>query len=121
MLDPLSHLTDRPVRSLLNVLQEGVQTLFLLLLVCLLALGLGGLVYKAVGPEGWLEATLGRIWHAEPVYAIVLATALVLGGVWVRWRIEKLPLFGKGGDWMVYACLALGLFFAVRLAATGTL
>lgn len=121
MLDPLSHLTDRPVRGLISGLQEGVQTLFQLLLLCLLVLGLAGLVYKAVGPDGWLESTLGRLWEVQPVTALVGVIALVLGGAWIKRGFERLPLFGKGGDWLVYGCLGLGLFFACRLVLTGSL
>ncbi len=121
MLDPLSHLSDRPVRTVLGVLQEGVQTLFQLLLLCLLILGLGGLVFKAIGPEGWLEATLGRVWEAQPVYAVLGTLALLVSAGWLQRRLEKLPLFGRGGDWLVYGCLAFGLFVAVRLIATGGL
>lgn len=121
MLDPLSHLSDRPVRTLIGVCQEGFQTLFQLLLLCLLILGLGGLVYKAIGPDGWLESTLGRIWEAHPTYAITGTLALLIGGAWLHRRLEQLPLFGRGGDWLVYGCLAFGLFFAVRLIATGGL
>ena len=121
MLEPLSHLSDRPVRTLIGVLQEGIQTLFQLLLLCLLILGLGGLVYKAVRPDGWLESTLGRIWDSYPVLAILGALALLIGGAWLPRKLERLPLFGRGGDWLVYGCLAVGLFFALRLIATGAL
>jgi hypothetical protein len=121
MLDPLSHLSERPVRTLIGVLHEGIQTLFQLLLLCLLILGLGGLVYKAVGPDGWLESTLGRIWDSHPVVAMVGALALLIGGAWLPRKLERLPLFGHRGDWLVYGCLAFGLFFALRLIATGAL
>jgi hypothetical protein len=117
----LSHLSDRPVRTLFGVLQDGIQTLFQLLLLCLLILGLGGLVYKAVGPDGWLESTLGRIWEAHPTLAILGALALLIGGAWLPLKLEQLPMFGRRGDWLVYGCLAFGLFFAVRLLATGGL
>jgi hypothetical protein len=121
MLDPLSHLTDRPVRGLINGLQEGVHTLFQLLLLCLLVLGLAGLVYKAVGPEGWLQSVLGRVWETQPVTALIGLIVIVISGAWLIGFLERLPLFGKSGDWLVYGCLALGFFFAVRLIATGSL
>jgi hypothetical protein len=121
MFDPISHFSDRPARSLIGVLQEGIQTLFQLLLLCLLILGLGGLVYKAVGPDGWLESTLDLIWSSHPTSAILGGLALLIGATWLPRRLEKLPLFGRGGDWLVYGCLAVGLFFALRLIATGGL
>jgi hypothetical protein len=121
MFDPFSELTTRPVRSAAAIVQEGLQTLFQLMLLCLLVLGLGGLVYKAVGPGGWLESALTHIWKSDPVYALLGVLALVIAGGGVRRGVDRLPLFGKGGDWLVYGCLALGGFFALRLIATGSL
>ena len=120
MLDPLSDLTARPVRSLLQVLQEGVQTLFHLLLFSLLVLGFGGLLYKALRSEGWVEGVLGRIWDQHPIAAIVTLLATLAGATWGTRLFERLPLYGKRGDMLVYCCLALGLFFAFKLLVTGS-
>ena len=120
MLDPLSDLTTRPGRSLLQILQEGVQTLFHLLLFSLLVLGFGGLLYKALRSEGWVESVLARIWHQHPTAAIVTLLAILAGATWGTRLFERLPLYGKRGDMMVYCCLALGLFFAFKLVVTGS-
>jgi hypothetical protein len=120
MLDPLSDLTARPVRSILQILQEGVQTLFHLLLFSLLVLGIGGLLYKALRSEGWLESVLGRIWDQHPTAAIVTLLAALAGATWGTRLFERLPLYGKRGDMLVYCCLALGLFFAFKLVVTGS-
>ena len=120
MLDPLSDLTARPVRSILQILQEGVQTLFHLLLFSLLVLGFGGLLYKALRSEGWVESVLGRIWDQHPIAAIVTLLATLAGATWGTRLFERLPLYGKRGDMLVYCCLALGLFFAFKLVVTGS-
>ena len=120
MLDPLSDLTARPVRSLLQILQEGVQTLFHLLLFSLLVLGFGGLLYKVLGSEGWVASVLGRIWDQHPTAAIVTLLATLAGATWGTRLFERLPLYGKRGDMLVYCCLALGLFFAFKLVVTGS-
>lgn len=121
LLDPMSNLSARPGRSVLQLLQEGIQTLFHLMLFSLLVLGFGGLVYKAVRPEGWLSNVVGQVWSRHPVGAIVFCVAVLAAGMWGTRFFERLPLFGKRGDMLVYCCLALGLFFAFKLAVTGTL
>ncbi len=121
MLDPLSNLTARPVRSVVQILQEGVQTLFHLLLFSLLVLGFGGVLYKALSTGGWVESVLGRIWDQNPTVAIVMLLAALAGAIWGTRLFDRLPLFGKRGDMLVYCCLALGLFFAFKLAVTGSL
>lgn len=120
ILDPLSDLTARPVRSVLQILQEGVQTLFHLLLFSLLVLGFGGLLYKALRSEGWVESVLWRIWDQHPIAAIVTLLATLAGATWGTRLFERLPLYGKRGDMLVYCCLALGLFFAFKLVVTGS-
>jgi hypothetical protein len=121
LLDPMSNLTARPGRSVLQLVQEGIQTLFHLLLFSLLVLGFGGLIYKALRPEGWFAHLLGKIWMEHPVMAILAGLALLGSAVWGTHWFERLSLFGKRGDLLVYACLALGLFFAFKLLVTGSL
>jgi len=121
MFDPLSDLTARPVRGVLNILQEGIQTLFHLLLFSLLLLGFGGLIYKSLRSGGWIESLLGSFWAQHPTMTVVtLLAALGVAG-WVKRYFDNISMFGKRGDILVYGCLALGLFFAFKLVVTGTL
>ena len=121
MFDPLSDLTSRPVTGVLQLLQEGIQTLFHLLLFSLLLLGFGGLVYKALRSGGWIEFLLGSFWGQHPAMAVaaLLATTGVAAGT--KRYFDNGSMLGKRGDVLVYGCLALGLFFAVKLVVTGTL
>ncbi|MBI3529876.1 MAG: hypothetical protein HY067_18155 [Betaproteobacteria bacterium] len=121
MFDPFSDLTDRPARGVLQLLQEGIQTLFQLLLFSLLLLGLGGLIYKALRSGGWVESILGTFWAQHPVVAIVALLAAMAVAAGAKRYFDNVAMFGKRGDMLVYGCLALGLFFAFKLAVTGTL
>ena len=121
LFDPLSSLSDRPARGVLHILQEGIQTLFHLLLFSLLLLGLGGLIYKALRSGGWIESILGSFWAQHPAMAIVAMLAAVGIAVCAKRYFDNATMFGKRGDVLVYGCLALGLFFAFKLVVTGTL
>jgi hypothetical protein len=121
MFDPLSNLTDRPARGVLHILQEGVQTLFHLLLFSLLLLGFGGLIYKALRSGGWIESILGGFWAQHPAMAIVALLGAVGVAAMAKRYFDNATMFGKRGDILVYGCLALGLFFAFKLVVTGTL
>ena len=121
MFDPYSELTDRPVRGVLQLLQEGVQTLFHLLLFSLLLLGFGGLVYKALRGGGWIQSILEGFWAQHPATAVAALLAAVGVAVGAKRYFDNVSMFGKRGDFLVYGCLALGLFFAFKLVVTGAL
>ena len=121
MFDPLSDLTARPARGVLHLLQEGIQTLFHLLLFSLLLLGFGGLIYKALRNGGWVESLLSSFWAQHPALTIAALLATVGVAAGVKRYFDNGLMFGKRGDVLVYGCLALGLFFAFKLVVTGTL
>ena len=121
MLDPFSHLANRPARGVIHLLQEGIQTLFHLLLLSLLLLGFGGLMYKALRSGGWIQSIVGGIWSQHPAVSIAALLAAVGVAVGARRYFNNASMFGKRGDILVYGCLALGLFFAFKLAVTGSL
>ncbi len=121
MFDPISDLTDRPVRGVLNLLQEGIQTVFHLLLFSLLLLGFGGLIYKALRNGGWIQSLLESFWAQHPATAVVALLAAVGVAAGAKRYFDNVSMTGKRGDVLVYGCLALGLFFAFKLVVTGTL
>ena len=121
MFDPLSEMTQRPLRGVFQILQEGVQTLFHLMLFSLLLLGFGGLIYKALRSGGWVESVLGGVWSQHPGMAVTSLLAAVGIGALAKRYFDNRAKFGKRGDVLVYGCLALGLFFAFKLVVTGAL
>jgi hypothetical protein len=121
MFDSLSDLTSRPGKGAVQVLQEGFQTLFHLLLFSLLLLGFGGLIYKAMRSGGWVDSLLSSFWAPHPALAITALLATVGVAAGVGRYFDNRTMFGKRGDVLVYGCLALGLFFAFKLVVTGSL
>lgn len=121
MFDPLSELTQRPGRGVFQIVQEGVTTLFHLMLFSLLLLGLGGLIYKSVRGGGWIETFLGGVWAQHPAMAMPALLAAAGVGALLKRYFDNRAMFGKRGDILVYGCLSLGLFFAFKLIVTGAL
>ena len=121
MFDPFSDLTARPAKGLYTLVQEGLQTLFHLLLFSLLLLGFGGLIYKALRSGGWVETLLANPWAQHPAMTIVAVLCAIGSIACARRFFNNGATWGKRGDLLVYGCLALGLFFAFKLLVTGSL
>jgi hypothetical protein len=87
----------------------------------LVVLGLGGTLYKALKPGGWLTLLLDRLWDESPWLVWLLgfgsAVLLALG----RRRLGRGSSVGMRGEILVYTFLALGLFFFFKLVVTGGL
>ena len=122
MLDPVTSFQHRPLRTLSSVFHEALQTLFELLILSLLLLGIIGLMFKAFGAGGLVPRLLHSAWQTGPGTLVAAVVALILAVAWVKRAFYKRPAaVGRSGDMLVFSCLALGTFFALRLAVTGGL
>jgi len=122
MLDPVTQLQHQPIRTLSSIVHELALTLLQLLTLSLLLLGIGGIVFKALGTDGWLPSALAVAWDQGPGYLVAAVVALLLGSTWLsRTLTRRSDTTSHSADALVYACLALGVFFATRLYITGTL
>jgi hypothetical protein len=120
MLDPVTSFQHRPMRTVSSVLQEGVQTLFELLIVALLLLGIIGFMIKAFGANGMLLRVLHSAWQSGPGILLLTTVALVIGLASLKRFFYRRPAaIGRGGDVLVFGFLALGAFFGLRLITTG--
>ena len=102
-----------------GLLEDGVAVG----VVGLVVLGVGGLVYKLLAPEGgWISGWLAGLWDRSPglvwLAGFVGAVAVILG----KHAFDRRPS-GKsgGGNIVVYAFLGLGLFFFFKLVVTGSI
>jgi hypothetical protein len=116
-----SDLTTRPVRSMQQALQEGMQTVLMILVFALLWLGFVGLAYQTLRDGGWVDSFLGKLWaqHPTTIMIVVLATCAVAARL--KLKASPVQMFGKRGDYLLYAGIAAGLYFAGKLAWTGSL
>ncbi|MCC6472977.1 MAG: hypothetical protein IT514_04450 [Burkholderiales bacterium] len=88
---------------------------------CLMVLGIGGVMYHAVGKGGWIERGFGGVFSQ----GLGTVLALVVGGVLIVW-FGRRWMMGKRSqtilnDFLLYGVVALGLFFAARLILYGSL
>ncbi len=122
MIDPITSLQQRPLRTLSSIVQESLQTLFQGLLLCMLLLGIGGTIFKAIGTGGWLPGLMQAAWESGPAHLVLATSALFVGGMWLKRFLYRRPNINtRSGDALVFGCFALGVFFALRLAVTGSL
>jgi len=122
MLNPITNLQGRQMRSVGSLFHEALYTLFQLLLLLLLLLGIGGVTYSAVHTDGWLLGMLKRAWHRDPVYAFLGVCAVLCVAGWAKGFLERrLEKFDHIGDVLIYAWLVLGAYYGTRLILTGGL
>jgi hypothetical protein len=87
----------------------------------LLVLGVVGLIYKAFKPGGLVSQWLETFWHMHPGYAALMVVAILAGGFGLKRWLDATSLDGARGDVLIYAGLALGLFFGFQLIVTGSI
>lgn len=90
---------------------------------CVLALmiiGVGGIIYHAVGKDGWIERITDGVFGQSIGTALVVLTGLVVAG-WLtrRWLIasQRNALFN---DFLMYGMVALGVIFLGRWLLQGS-
>lgn len=123
MINPVTELHSRPVRTLVGLFHESVHTLFQLLLLSLLLLGIGGLAFKALGTDGWLQQLLASAWDSGGLgHASLVLVALLAAGAWIKRLLYRRPhATHLGGDALAIGFLLMGAFFGLRLLVTGSL
>lgn len=97
-----------------------LQLLVDFIFFCLMILGVGGTMFKVLMPDGWLKIFMHEIWQLNtgfmliiPVFALI---AFILAKRWLDGFNAKATL----GDLIMYAWMALGLYFAFKLLVTGS-
>jgi len=89
-------------------------------ILCLMIVGVAGLMYHAIRTDGWIERLMGGMVHqgVGMVLGIVIAVAAAF---WLmrRWLVatQTNALFN---DFLMYGLVALGMLFMGRLVLHGS-
>lgn len=107
----------KPFRTILR--RRFIDDALDIVLIALALLGLAGVLYKVLKPGSWVPAFVTRLWASPlPVWLLGLggAGAAVLG----KWWLDHNPRRSEGGELLLYVATSLGLYFLLRLLATGS-
>ena len=89
--------------------------------VGLVVLGVGGLLYKALKPEGWITMALGQLWEKNPGLVWLSGFAVAIVTLGFKHYFDRGEQRTARANLLIYAFLALGLFFFFKLIVTGNL
>jgi len=91
------------------------------LVLLLMILGVTGAIYHAIGKDGWIEQFLGGLLHQHLAAALVVLAGVAAAGWLVRRWLFATRTNVVFNDLLMYAMVALGLVFLLRLYLYGNL
>jgi hypothetical protein len=91
------------------------------LILLLMIVGLTGLIYHTIGEEGWIERFFGDLLRQDFAAIVAIVVGVVLAGWFVRRWLLATQSNALFNDFLMYAMVALGLVFFVRILLYGTL
>jgi hypothetical protein len=87
----------------------------------LMAVGVGGFLYKSLRPGGWLSGLTHGI-AASRSWAVLFGVGALIGvGLVLRQWLDEPESKGARGDLVLYAAMGLGVFFTFELIVNGAL
>jgi hypothetical protein len=91
------------------------------IVIALLAIGVGGFLYKSLRPGGWLSSlTSGLV--VDGSWTVLFGIGALIGvGLVVRQWLDAPEGTGTRGDLVLYAAMGLGVFFTFELIVNGSL
>lgn len=105
-------------------MKSTLQFLFALVITGLILIGIAGLTWNFLKPDGWLVHWFGRIWALETHYLVmavpVVLAALFVARLWSRgWlATSRADVFA---NFVTYALALVGMGFLVKMFMYGSL
>jgi hypothetical protein len=114
-------LSGKSSKSLGQVLGSVLEDALALGVVGFAMLGVGGVVYKALSPDGWVSAALTTLWDKSPGLLWLAAFSIAAVTLVVKHHYDRDPRLTSRGNLFAYAFVAMGLFFFFKLLITGSM
>lgn len=100
---------------------EYLQSLTVVVLILAAMLGIS---YHTFRDNGWLEALTGKIWSLEMQYPVIAIPATI--GAFLLFKLWRHQRLARGRhsrlpDIVVYALMAVGVYFLIRYGRYGSL
>jgi len=92
-----------------------------LLLVALALMGITGVIYHTLAPNGFVRAWAGVVWTSHPAFATLVLVGLVAMALTARSQRGSFQQIVGRSDLPLYVSVGLGTFFAARLVFSGVL
>jgi|LNFM01.1.fsa_nt_gb hypothetical protein len=88
----------------------------------LVLLGIGGITYHLFREDGWLSQGLGALWEAH-YQAPIMTIVLIIAALFVIKTLHSAQVGGKREsklpDFVLFAFIAVGIYFLGRWLTTG--
>jgi len=110
---------DKTLRG--KTVNELLELASSLALAALALVGMAGVVYNALAPNGLMWPWLARLWANHPGFGVLVLVGLVTMTLAARSQAVSRPKADGNSDLPLYVFVALGILFAIRLLVYGTL
>ena len=101
-------------------INDAMGFVYSLALAGLGLLGMVGIVYHTLAPQGWFSGWLGRVWSQHSAFALLVLIGLLTTVLVARNQVNH-QRFDRGGTELpFYFFVALGTFFVGRALVYGT-
>ena len=89
------------------------------IILCLMIVGVGGVIYHAIGREGWIERFMSGVLSQGISTAVVVLIGVVYAGWLIRRWLIATQRHALLNDFLMYGMVALGLVFITRWLMSG--
>lgn len=89
-------------------------------LICFVILGIAGTGYKLLSPDGWIASFISNVWQKGALHMLFVLICVFTVFALVRFWFSD-GTITKNRDWIAYLWAGAGLFYCIKLFATGTL
>jgi hypothetical protein len=117
----MSRVYQKSSRSLGQMVSNLLEDAFAVAMVGLTLLGIAGLVYKGLRPDGWVSSILEGLWEKSPGLVWIVGFGVAAATLTAKHYYDRNPRGNRSGNLVAYAFVALGLFFFFKLLVTGSL